>query len=183
MKRVYAEMILRGVMAEGSKNVISNILDWMETIDGNKSDNFMDIITGVEKRNIDILESFTGQEIINACEKYVKKETTLKVLSVSVISEVSYNDEFSTRPITVALYIYEYKGNNKLSPEKASEFESLKAEFIKRYDGKIVTNYEEKDKMEKMRSELYNFCSRNTYDGEDAVEVAGAGYSMITVTL
>lgn len=183
MKRVYAEMILKGVMAENSKDVIGNILDWMETISDEKSDSFMDIITGVERRNSGILKSFTEQEIIDACEKCVKQNTTRKVLSVSSISEVSYNDEFSTRPITVALYIYEYKSNNKLSPEKASEFELLKSEFTKRYDRKIVTDYEEKNKMEKMRSELYNFCSKNAYDGEDGIEVNRADYSTITVTL
>lgn len=183
MKRVYSEMILKGMMVENSEDIVNNILDWMDTISDEKSDAFMDIITGVERRNSGILKSFTEQEIIDACEKCVKENTTRKVLSVSAISSVSYNDEFSTRPIIVALYLYEYKSNSKLSPEKASELEMLKAEFIKRYDKKIVTGYGEKDEMEKMRSELYNFCSRNAYDGEDAVEVMRADYNTCIVTL
>lgn len=182
MKRIYSEMILKGMMSNGNEAVINNILNWMETISDDKSNNFMDIITGVEKRNPDILKSFTENDIIDACERCVKKNTTRNVLSVSAISEVSYNDEFSTRPTVVALYICEYKSNNKLSPEKASEFELLKAEFIKKYDRKIIM-HEERDEFDRKKSELYNFCSRNSYDGEDAVEVNRADYNTITVTL
>lgn len=183
MKRVYAEMILKGMMSGNSENIIANILDWMETINDDKSNSFMDIITGVEKRNTTILKSLTENDIIDSCERAAKNSTTRRVLSTSAISEVSYNDEFSTRPTVVSLYLYEYKSNNKLSPEKASEFELLKAEFIKKYDRKIIMHGVERDEFDKKKSELYNFCSRNSYDGEDAMEVNRVDYSTITVTL
>lgn len=183
MKRVYAEMILKGMMSDGGEDIIHNILNYMETISNEKSDSLMDIIAGVEKRNPDILKSFTEQDIIDACVRYAKVNVTRNILSVSAISSVSYDDDFSIRPVVTALYLYGYKGNNKLSPEKASEFESLKADFIKKYDRKVIMDDVEKDEFNKKRNELYNFCSRNAYDGEDAIEVTRVDYNTYTVTL
>lgn len=181
MKRVYAEMILKGMISEGDK-MISNILDWMETIENCKSDDFMDIITGVEKRNINVPKSIPESDIVEACNKEVKRNTNYSVFSVTTLTTPFYSGEFSTRPIVTALYLYEYKSSKKLSPEKAEEFNELKKKFTEKYNNRIISN-DERDQIDKDKSVLYNFCSNNAYDGEDAVEVNRADYSTITVTL
>lgn len=182
MKRVYAEMVLKGIMSENSKSIVNNILDWMETISDEKSDAFMDIITGVEKRDINVPKSISERDIIEACNKEVKRNTNYNVFSVTALTTPFYNGEFSTRPIVTALYMYEYKSSKKLSPEKSAEFEELKKKFTEEYNNRIISD-NERDKLDKCKSILYNFCSNNAYDGEDAVEVMRADYSTITVSL
>ena len=175
-------MILKGIMMSDSNKMINNILDWMETIENYKSDDFMDIITGVEPRNTNIPKSIPESDIIEACNKEAERCTNYSVFSVTALTTPFYNGEFSTRPVVTALYLYEYKTNKKLSPEKAEEFNKLKRQFIEKYSDRIISD-NERDRIDKEKSILYNFCSNNAYEGEDAVEVNRVDYNTITVTL
>jgi hypothetical protein len=168
-------------MSDGDK-MVNNILDWMETIDDHKSDSLIDIITGVESRNINIPKSIPESDVVEACNKEVRKRTNYNVLSVTVLTTPFYDEEFSTTLVVNALYLYEYKSNKKLSPEKAEEFDRLKRQFVEKYNNRIISN-DEIDQIDKERSALYNFCSSNAYEGEDAVEVMRVDYNKITVTL
>lgn len=181
-------MILKGVMAEGgSKNVINNILDWMETISDEKSDDFMDIITGVEDRNKKVLEHVKSDNdrLVEVAKEYMKKcYRSRNVISLSITSEPFYDNEFSITPVFNISVVYEYDNGSKkkISKEDAARFEEMKRDFVRDFNGKnVVDNTSE---YESRRSVLYNFVgSCKECSDENFVEVVKIDYNTYTVTL
>lgn len=183
MKRIYAEMILKGMMSENSESIVKNILDYMETLNDDNSNELMDIITGVEHRSVAILNSFKEQDLINAANNYVDKNFSSKknVISVSIYGKPCYNSEFSTKPGFTILVMYEYENKKKISKEKFEEYSNLKQEFFAKYNNKYVADM---NGFDADKSTLYNFVGRcQECNDEDSVEVHKMDYNTYYVTL
>lgn len=187
MKRIYSEMILKGMMSGNSDNIITNILNWMETINDDKSNNFMDIITGVSTRNKSVLECVKSDNdrLAEIAKEYMKKHyRSRNVISLSIISEPFYDNDFSVIPAFNISVVYEYDNGSKkkVSKEDAARFEDMKRDFAMDFNGKNVVD--DMSEYESRRSKLYNFIGGcKEYSGEDAVEVVKVDYNTYTVTL
>lgn len=184
MKRVYAEMILKGMMSENSESIVNNILNWMETIDERNSDNFMDIITGVTNRCKSSLKVDDKMFLVNAAKDYMKNNYSSKsMISISITSELLYENEFSTTPSFKIFAVYNDNYNKKkISKEDYEKLEELKKQFAEKYNEKdIAGGFGE---YESNRKELYNFVGNcKEYSGEGCVEVTRVDYNSYTVRL
>lgn len=187
MKRFYSEMILKSMMSNNNEHIVNNILDWMETINDEKSNNFMDIITGASTRNKHVLECIKSDNdrLVKAAKEYMKKYyKNRNVISLSITSEPFYDNDFSVIPVFIISAVYEYDNGSKkkISKEDAARFEDMKRDFAMDFNGKNVVD--DTSEYESRRNKLYNFVGGcKEYSGEDAVEVVKIDYNTYTVTL